>query len=93
MLGARQVVNQIVQQNLQGSGAFSGAMVEQLTQILANCRTSKQSGPLTSDPTGYDWDTILSQARSTMSIQQMEGIETSLKYYRAQKQMAAMEKR
>jgi hypothetical protein len=86
-LGAREVVNQIIQQNVQGAGGYGEFLADQLTQMLAKNRLDPAAAATTTDPTGYDWDAALKSAASILSPAQLDGFRTSVTYYQAQARM------
>jgi hypothetical protein len=93
LLGPRQVVNQIIQQNLQGIGALDKATADRLTAILATNRGGSTPSAPGAEPTGYDWNVVLPQAEGILTPAQFQGFKTSVDYYRAQAQMSGLAKR
>ena len=87
-LGVQQFVSDIMQENIQGAAALNGAVADSLTQILLNNQLREHAGQLDVDPTGYDWDAVLNQARAVLTAQLFEGLKSSLNYYRARTAMA-----
>jgi len=86
---ARSIVEQIVQQTFQGSGALTSSQADELTLVVARHRLppAKEAG---SPSPGYDWDRIIVGARSILADRQMDDFVTAIEYRRTSEKMSAM---
>lgn len=86
---ARAIVEQIVQQTFQGSGALTASQADELTHIVAQHRLppSKETDPASAS---YDWNQIIAAARSILADRQMEDFVTAIDFRRTVEKMAAL---
>lgn len=88
--GIQQLANQIAAENLSGPGVLTPAAVSQLGQLMATHHLDPATATAKEEPTGYDWTAILAEASQTFSPAQLAGLQTSVKYHRAEAQLNAL---
>jgi hypothetical protein len=84
---ARAIVDQIIQQTFPSSGALSAAQADELTRIVAESRRPESGA---TGPGGYDWERIISEARTILADGQMDDFVAAVTHRRASDQMAAI---
>jgi hypothetical protein len=84
---ARAIVDQIVHQTFPSSGALNAAQADEVTRIVAENRRA-DSGAAGSG--GYNWDRIISEARTILADRQMDDFVAAVTHRRASDEMAAM---
>ncbi len=86
---ARAMVNRIVQQTFQGSGALTTAQADELTRIVAQHRLppAKEAG---GGQTRYDWDRIVSDAHSILAERQQQDFAVAVEFRRVSEKMSAI---
>jgi hypothetical protein len=86
---ARALVEQIVRQTFPGSGALTTIQAEELTRVVTQNRIPP-SNPPAPGPARYDWDRIVTDARSILAERQLAVFESAIQFRRASEEMAAM---
>lgn len=86
---ARAIVDQIVQQTFQSSGALTTAQADELTRIVAQHRLAPPQG-VAPGPARHDWDQIIADARSILADRQMDDFVAAIEFRRASDKMSAL---
>jgi hypothetical protein len=82
---ARVVVEQIVQQTFQSSGALTSVQADELTRIVGAHRSQEGRGQVR-----YDWDNIIADAGRILNAPQTEAFTAAIQFRRATEKMTAM---
>jgi hypothetical protein len=82
---ARVVVDQIVQQTFQSSGALTSVQADELTRIIGAHRSQEGRGQVR-----YDWDNIIADAGTILNAPQTEAFAAAIQFRRATEKMTAM---
>lgn len=85
---ARSVVNQIVQNTFQSSGALTTAQADELTQIVAQHRLPAERESASQQR--YDWDRIITDAQAILAERQRQDFVTAIEFRRASDRMSMM---
>lgn len=86
---ARAIVEQVVRQTFQGSGALTTSQADELTAIVARHRLAPAKETGAASP-GYDWDQIIVGARAILADRQMDDFITAIDFRRTSEKMSAM---
>jgi hypothetical protein len=86
---ARAIVNQIVQQTFQGSGALTTGQADELIRIVAQYRNAPVKEGGAAQPS-YDWDKIVTEASTVLADRQIADFITAIEFRRASEKMSAL---